>query len=176
MTVLPGSFYWACYSTGLGALLHELGHTLDLGHTATGIMCRGDNIYLAFLPAPNPTDLQMGTNASYVCGTEDLETDDQPHWARSSSVMLHFHKWLNPEKDELTSTLSAPYLKGNRLICPQGLGVVEFRNQQGLCLSHQEFLKYPLPTELKLKANPAVRCLVALDSKGNLLKTSLDLT
>ncbi|UYV71596.1 hypothetical protein LAZ67_8003816 [Cordylochernes scorpioides] len=84
-------FYWACYSTGLGALLHELGHTFDLGHTATGIMCRGDNIYLAFLPAPNPTDLQMGINVC-VCGTEDLETDDQPHWARSSSVMLHFHK------------------------------------------------------------------------------------
>ncbi|UYV71597.1 hypothetical protein LAZ67_8003817 [Cordylochernes scorpioides] len=107
---------------------------------------------------------------------DSCKTPTPPASASNQTRLWHICKWLNPEKDELTSTLSAPYLKGNRLICPQGLGVVEFRNQQGLCLSHQEFLKYPLPTELKLKANPAVRCLVALDSKGNLLKTSLDLT
>ena len=37
------------YSTGLGASLHELGHTFDLAHTPTGIMSRGfDDIYRTF--------------------------------------------------------------------------------------------------------------------------------
>lgn len=34
-------FYWANYATGLGASLHELGHTFDLAHTPSGIMARG---------------------------------------------------------------------------------------------------------------------------------------
>ena len=34
-------YYWANYVTGLGASLHELGHTFDLAHTATGVMARG---------------------------------------------------------------------------------------------------------------------------------------
>ncbi|XP_042911348.1 uncharacterized protein, partial [Parasteatoda tepidariorum] len=43
-------FYWACYSTGLGAALHELGHTFDLGHTHGGIMGRGfDDIHKYFI-------------------------------------------------------------------------------------------------------------------------------
>lgn len=41
--------YWACYSTGIGATLHELGHTFDLGHSPVGIMGRGfDNIHEFF--------------------------------------------------------------------------------------------------------------------------------
>ncbi len=43
-------YHWANYSTGLGASLHELGHTFDLAHTPTGIMSRGfDDIYRTFL-------------------------------------------------------------------------------------------------------------------------------
>ncbi|GFR26537.1 putative zinc metalloproteinase C607.06c [Trichonephila clavata] len=43
-------WYWACYSTGLGAALHELGHTFDLGHTTGGIMGRGfDDIHKYFI-------------------------------------------------------------------------------------------------------------------------------
>ena len=46
-------FYWANYSTGLGASLHELGHTFDLGHTSEGIMARGfDDLYRMFLVDP----------------------------------------------------------------------------------------------------------------------------
>jgi hypothetical protein len=43
-------FYWANYATGLGASLHELGHTFDLCHTSTGIMARGfDDIHRTFV-------------------------------------------------------------------------------------------------------------------------------
>ena len=35
--------------TGLGASLHELGHTFDLAHTATGVMARGfDDLHKVF--------------------------------------------------------------------------------------------------------------------------------
>ena len=33
--------YGGCFATTLGAMVHELGHTLDLGHTENGIMARG---------------------------------------------------------------------------------------------------------------------------------------
>lgn len=46
-------FYWANYSTGLGAALHELGHTFDLSHTPTGVMARGfDDIHRMFTVFP----------------------------------------------------------------------------------------------------------------------------
>lgn len=41
--------YWACYSTTLGSLLHELSHVLDLGHNSNGIMARGfDDLFRFF--------------------------------------------------------------------------------------------------------------------------------
>ncbi|XP_075220678.1 uncharacterized protein LOC142324013 isoform X2 [Lycorma delicatula] len=43
--------YGGCFSTTLGSVCHELGHTFDLGHSKDGIMGRGfDNIGLVFLP------------------------------------------------------------------------------------------------------------------------------
>lgn len=42
--------YWANCATGMGASLHELGHTFDLPHTPTGIMSRGfDNFNRVFM-------------------------------------------------------------------------------------------------------------------------------
>lgn len=42
--------YGGCLATTLGSVLHELGHTFDLGHTREGIMGRGfDNIDRVFV-------------------------------------------------------------------------------------------------------------------------------
>lgn len=42
--------YGSCFSTTLGSVCHELGHTFDLGHPRQGIMGRGfDNVHLVFL-------------------------------------------------------------------------------------------------------------------------------
>lgn len=41
--------YGTCFSTTLGSVCHELGHTFDLGHPQHGIMGRGfDNVHLVF--------------------------------------------------------------------------------------------------------------------------------
>nr|XP_040580153.1 putative zinc metalloproteinase YIL108W isoform X2 [Lepeophtheirus salmonis] len=41
--------FGACFSTTLGAIIHELGHTFDLGHTNDGIMARGfDDLHRYF--------------------------------------------------------------------------------------------------------------------------------
>ena len=46
--------YGGCFSTTLGALVHELGHSLDLGHTENGIMARGfDDMDRFFSICPN---------------------------------------------------------------------------------------------------------------------------
>ena len=51
--------YGGCFSTTLGALVHELGHSLDLGHTENGIMARGfDDMDRFFSICPNTTATQ----------------------------------------------------------------------------------------------------------------------
>lgn len=45
------STYGSCYGTHLGSVLHELGHTFDLGHTTHGIMSRGFEDFNLFFTA-----------------------------------------------------------------------------------------------------------------------------
>ena len=65
MNVYCRCTYWANYSTGLGAALHELGHTFDLSHTQTGIMSRGfDNMHKFFiLDNARPVTQQVSVEA-----------------------------------------------------------------------------------------------------------------
>lgn len=46
--------YWANCATGMGASLHELGHTFDLPHTPTGIMSRGFDNFNRWLMMREP--------------------------------------------------------------------------------------------------------------------------
>lgn len=53
--VYRGTF-GGCFSTTLGSVCHELGHTFDLGHSKYGIMGRGfDNIHLVFITPSEDT-------------------------------------------------------------------------------------------------------------------------
>ena len=55
--------YGGCFATTLGAMVHELGHTLDLGHTENGIMARGfDDMDRFFTICPQ-------TAAGIYCGS-----------------------------------------------------------------------------------------------------------
>ncbi|XP_053652519.2 uncharacterized protein [Cherax quadricarinatus] len=59
----------ACYGTHLGSVLHELAHTLDLGHTPHGIMARGfEDLHIFFT-------------------TTKLTSDYLPQSPRHSSIM-----------------------------------------------------------------------------------------
>ena len=51
--------YGGCFATTLGALVHELGHSLDLGHTENGIMARGfDDMDRFFSISPGNSNSQ----------------------------------------------------------------------------------------------------------------------
>ncbi|CAB4040097.1 Hypothetical predicted protein, partial [Paramuricea clavata] len=101
--------YWANYSTTLGAALHELGHCFDLMHMPEGIMARGFDDMHKFvlmtsslrhcLPPAESTDV---SNA--VPRAMGMFADHRAHWFRSSAVLLHYHKWLQPcSKSPLTA-------------------------------------------------------------------------
>ncbi|XP_046680773.1 putative zinc metalloproteinase C607.06c [Homalodisca vitripennis] len=48
--------FGSCFSTTLGSVCHELGHTFDLGHPRQGIMGRGfDNVHLVFVAVTSGT-------------------------------------------------------------------------------------------------------------------------
>ena len=57
--------YGGSFATTLGALIHELGHTLDLGHTESGIMARGfDDMdrFFTILSHAKSTSTDMNSN------------------------------------------------------------------------------------------------------------------
>ena len=57
--------YGGSFATTLGALIHELGHTLDLGHTESGIMARGfDDMdrFFSLLFHPKSSGENMSSN------------------------------------------------------------------------------------------------------------------
>ena len=59
--------YGGCFATTLGAMVHELGHTLDLGHTENGIMARGfDDMDRFFTICPQTaTGIYSGSRFSF---------------------------------------------------------------------------------------------------------------
>ena len=68
-------------ATTLGAMIHELGHTLDLGHTENGIMARGfDDMDRFFTICPTAKSDSVGgsighrRNSLRFCGAVPKET------------------------------------------------------------------------------------------------------
>ena len=60
-----------CYATTLGALIHELGHTFDLGHAANGFMARGfddiDRFFTLSNKVQNKLEKLSKNEASLMC-------------------------------------------------------------------------------------------------------------
>lgn len=84
--MLNREFYWANYATGLGASLHELGHTFDLAHTPSGIMARGfDDLHKVFTVQRSKEVLESRDNhacnhelsPNYLSASEMIESEVQ---------------------------------------------------------------------------------------------------
>jgi hypothetical protein len=76
--------YWANCATGMGASLHELGHTFDLPHTPTGIMSREFDHFNRWLMMREPgVDFAL---------TRDKETGAT--WDPASDEILIKSEWI----------------------------------------------------------------------------------
>ena len=112
-----------CFATALGAVIHELGHCLDLEHTLQGMMARGfddmDNYFLncSKQPSVNPSTIPFCSNHSLVTsptkddkltGKELIELYHPKKiyqkirsdfggafWERSCALILHNHRYVS---------------------------------------------------------------------------------
>ncbi|KAI7907358.1 putative peptidase family-domain-containing protein [Cokeromyces recurvatus] len=137
--------WWRACNIGMGAMLHEVGHSYTLTHTPTGIMSRGYNnwnrTFVAKEPglAPIPPEAEGGS-----------------HWHRADIIRLRFHPAFRiPEDGPIgkpnSSSPSFVALDDGQfeIIAPAGLSMLEiFVN--GQYRTHLEFLQRTQPTALKL--------------------------
>uniref|UniRef100_T1J1B6 3-hydroxyacyl-CoA dehydrogenase type-2 n=1 Tax=Strigamia maritima TaxID=126957 RepID=T1J1B6_STRMM len=96
--------YWACYTTSLGATLHELGHTFNLVHNETGIMARGFDDINKFFILPQLLNDEMKSRrlkdktvqSRFNSSWDSLKCNfGDAVWSHSSAIILAHHKWLN---------------------------------------------------------------------------------
>ncbi|CAH8478029.1 unnamed protein product [Heterobilharzia americana] len=75
--------FWAAFSTGLGAVWHELGHCFGLEHYPEGIMFRGDdiNLCIGFPPAGSVCPHELRSNGKVI----------QPSNRSNSQTSASFH-------------------------------------------------------------------------------------
>ncbi|TDH65402.1 hypothetical protein CCR75_003598 [Bremia lactucae] len=122
--------HWATFSTGLGAMLHEIGHTFGLGHATSGIMARGFNDMnrlLCILEA-DPSSSQLGFTQSSDKGWLDLNHSilreingrNGAHWNAASAHLLRHSPWIS---GHARSSLVGPTVVwSNSVLGPVGLG------------------------------------------------------
>ena len=80
-------YHWANFATGLGASLHELGHTFDLAHTPSGIMARGfDDLHKVFIVQRSGRTSENGDSSRYSNGSVMSLSSSSEHESESSSL------------------------------------------------------------------------------------------
>ncbi|XP_053950696.1 uncharacterized protein LOC128858442 [Anastrepha ludens] len=119
--------YGGVYATTLGAVVHEIGHTFDLGHTKDGVMGNGfdyinriftvDNL-TEYLPdriihhelanvtahiAARPRFTQLKRTNTFLEKYHEQKTTDSFYFTRNCAIILSQHKWFrnyNKSADE----------------------------------------------------------------------------
>jgi len=175
---------WSLASTGIGATLHEMGHTLGLPHSPDGesIMSRGfDHFNRAFTVTEAPSNEHRTTLA--------FRDDQIAYWDPPFAARLSVHQWLQPDPVKLktdtppTVTLSAD---GETLIvrAPYGIRCVEFAppdiESQPRTRRHFDIFTTSEPTDKrysraemrKITSSPAGLDVVVTDLQGNIIKVS----
>jgi hypothetical protein len=95
----------ANYSTGLGAMLHEIGHTLGLGHSTSGIMARGfDDMNRLFCvyqadPQARRMSFQRSTPQGWLelnhSAIREVTSRGGAHWNSGSAQLLRHCPWIS---------------------------------------------------------------------------------
>lgn len=97
--------FWANYATGLGAFLHELGHTFGLGHATSGIMSRGFDdmnrllcVYVADPRSGSLPLLQSKHDGRVILNHSQLmevTSRKGAHWNMGSALLLVHCPWIS---------------------------------------------------------------------------------
>lgn len=97
--------FWANFSTGIGATLHEIGHTFGLGHATSGIMSRGfdDMNRLLCVYQADPRSGRPGFHQASPQGWLELnhaalhEVDSRggAHWNAGSAHLVRHCPWIS---------------------------------------------------------------------------------
>ncbi|XP_067144270.1 uncharacterized protein [Centruroides vittatus] len=134
--------YWACYSTGIGATLHELGHTFDLGHSPDGIMGHGfNNINKFFAMSSWP----KGFFAEQV--TVQLTTIQDVSWAYNNS-----NNKLNKNESNISvecneKPLSLPHISDSSLTISNIESEAFWSRSAAVILNYHKWLNPLVPAE-----------------------------
>lgn len=156
-----------CFATTLGASIHELAHTFNLGHSESGIMERAFNQMDAFfLPLDKPTI---------------------NWWTTSESTILQHHKWLNAQSSHRPSPFKTNSHftidhHSHQVHSKYSLVVAEYRRLASNQVIHQNVWPTDSRTRcIQMNLPPApcdnvhTECLLLflMDCKGNILQEHL---
>jgi hypothetical protein len=129
--------YWANYATGLGAALHEIGHTLSLPHPVdpSTVMGRGfDHV--------NRTFMMEEAASNWGSGIRPVTAGDERGWDRDHAVRLRYHRHLS--LDDVAYDVNVPPTidaDGTRVRITSAAGIRHVQYQvDGMSQGHEEFL------------------------------------
>ncbi|GBB91861.1 hypothetical protein RclHR1_01930003 [Rhizophagus clarus] len=115
--------WWKCCNIGIGAFLHEVGHSLGSPHTPSGIMLRGFNNLNRTFTVKEPN------NHSPITPSEE----EGAHWHRCDAVRYRFHPCFrlpsDPPIPNSSNNVGATFLLLDDLLlvrCPAGISLIEF--------------------------------------------------
>ncbi|CAB5334750.1 uncharacterized protein OCT59_005527 [Rhizophagus irregularis] len=115
--------WWKCCNIGIGAFLHEVGHSLGSPHTPSGIMLRGFNNLNRTFTVKEPN------NPSPITPSDE----EGAHWHRCDAVRYRYHPCfrlpLDPPISKSLNNISATFWILDDLLlikCPAGISLIEF--------------------------------------------------
>jgi hypothetical protein len=171
--------YWANFATGLGACLHELGHTLSLPHPASGrgVMAREfDHVNRLFMLEEPPSARSPGLSP--------VRPEDEKYWDPSHGHRLRWHAWLRQDGAP-TPAGSGPSLRleGGAFVAESAAGLRHLEySVDGQSVDFDAFdgdvaptrVEHPR-TELSARLRASSIRVSAIDSQGRISEADLEL-
>ena len=164
---------WASAATGIGAMLHEMGHTFGLPHSTDrrSVMLRGfDALNRRFVAVEPP---RQGDEASHPVGPEDAA-----HWDPFEAARLNLQPWFQPDgfKGARFPTALPPRasFEGDDVVvsAPYGLGLVG-AVREGKPGVFREFKGARTARIRRADLGEGEAKLIAVDEDGNQTETKL---